>query len=172
MNHRALFCLAVSTCLVACAVRTTSLGGPQGNQSSASSTDAGDGTESGASAPAPASDASVAAPFCAWYSWSPVPTTVACEYFLPSDDPNSDPNYDPRTWDPHNVRVEFASKNVGEYAASSDGCGSAGGWYYSDPSDAQTQTRFMLCPESCARVMADGGFLAMAAKSCPLTPKP
>lgn len=180
MIHRAVVCLAVSTCLLACLGKTTSLGGPQGDQSSASSTDAGDGsdsdsgmsaasgdgTDSGTSADS--GDASVGPqPFCAWYVWAPVPTTVACEYLLPSDDPSNDPNFDPKTWDPHNVRVEFAAKNPGQYAGPGDGCGSTtDGWYYVDPDAGQTPTRFMLCPASCARVANDGGFVRLAAKSC------
>lgn len=176
MIHRAVVCLAVSTCLLACLGKTTSLGGPQGDQSTASSTDADGGTDSGMSAAsgdgtdsgtsADSGDASVAPqPFCAWYVWAPVPTAVTCEYLLPSDNPNNDPNFDPKTWDPHNVRIEFGAKNIGQYAGTAAGCGSTDGWYNVD-ADGQTPTRFMLCPESCARVPNDGAFLRLAAKSC------
>jgi hypothetical protein len=177
MTQRAFVCLAVSTCLLACLGKTTSLGGPQDDQSTASSTDAdggadsgisaasGDGTDSGTSAAS--GDAAMAAqPLCAWYSWTPVPTTVACEYLLPSDDPNNDPNFDPKTWDPHNVRVEFGAKYIGQYAATAGDCRGTGGWYAVDPAAGPTSTRFMLCPASCARVASDGAFLRLSASSC------
>lgn len=175
MIHRAFVCLAVSTCLVACLGKTTSLGGPAGNQTSASSTDEDGGTDSGTRAPSVGASADPAAPSapsasqgsCAWYVWAPVATTVACEYLLPSGaPPNNDPNFDPATWDPHNVRIEFAAKNIGEYAGTSAGCGTTDGWYYVEADGGQTPTRFMLCPASCARVASDGGYVRLAAKSC------
>jgi hypothetical protein len=102
---------------------------------------------------------------CSWYVWVPAPTTVDCEYLLPSDNPDNDPNFDPKTWNPHYVRVEFRAKNIGEYAGTVDGCGRTDGWYYVD-ADGQAPTRFMLCPQSCARVPNDGAFLRLAAETC------
>jgi hypothetical protein len=53
------------------------------------------------------------------------------------------------------------------YAATSDGCGTADGWYYVDPGNGQTPTLFMICPKTCATVATDGGFLRLSAMWCP-----
>ncbi len=164
--------LALASCLVACLGSTTSLGGADSDASSASasSDDAGTGTvDPGADAGsamvivAPEDASSPPQSNCFWYVWTPVPTTTACEYFLPS--PLPDPGFDPATWDPHNVRIEFGAKYIGLYTVTIAGCGSTDGWYYAD-SDGQAPTRFMLCPGSCARIAGEGSFLRLAAQSC------
>jgi len=166
MVHRAFLCLAVSACLVACFGKTTSLGGSQGNQSSASSSDEDGGDDAGAPSLSTLSgDASVGMPYCQWYSWAPVATDVACEYLLPTP-VEGNPDYDPKTWDPHHVRIEMDGKAIGEYVSASARCGSTDGWYNVDSADAQAPTSFMICPASCAHVASTGGFLRLAAESC------
>jgi hypothetical protein len=174
--QRVVLGLAFSSCVLACLGKTTSLGGPPAEQASASSKDAGADASASAAAnddsqgvftSAPGSG-SPAGPMCSWYVWNPVPTTVACEYLLPTDPPDNEPSFDPKTWDPHNVRVEFGAKNTGPYAATSADCGSTDGWFYVDPANGQPPTRFMLCPQTCASVQGDGGdgYLGLAASSC------
>src|SRR4051812_34226315 len=106
MIRQALSSLAVVTCLVVvgCVGKTTSLGGPEGNQSSASSTQ-----------PAPVGfipsratnddstgDAGVStepASACQAYSWAVDPTSTPCEYLLPpGPPPHGDSRLDPKNW--------------------------------------------------------------------------
>jgi hypothetical protein len=169
MIDRTGFCLVFAVGLVACAGKTTSLGGSQGNQSSASTTDGGgdNGASSGSIAITPPADSGAGGQMCGWYAWRPVPTTNPCEYLLPSR-PYADPGYDPKTWNPHNVRIVLGDKQIHPYAETSEGCAATDGWYYVTPTDGQPPKRFMICPNSCAFVDSDAGagFLEMDAQSC------
>ncbi len=164
MNHRALFGLAVAVSIGACAGKTTSLGGPQAEKVTASAMGEDAGADSGAAVLF--GDAATPTQNCHWYSWAPVPTSSPCEYVLPSP-PYNDPGFDPKTWDPHDVRVETDGKHLGAYVETSDGCAGGDGWYYAD-ADGGTPTDFMICPTTCAFVDSDagGGFIRMAAVSC------
>ena len=177
MNRLAI-ALSLATCMVACLGNTTSLGGPEGNQASASSSqDAAPEADS----PLVEGDAGDAADSadCFWYSFMPVAAAGACTYLLPSI-PASDysPYYDPRSpfWNPAKVFVEtwffvppqsqrdWTRTNYVDGLAS---CPAEGGWYYDETSvDAQSlHTRYILCPTSCSRVN-DGANFRYSATFC------
>jgi hypothetical protein len=181
MTNREVIGFLLLTCVAACSVGTTSLGGPNEDRSALQAIDAGSDTGSDA--------ASVSSPLCGprrdvgapvdnggivctnpiWYEWQTVPTSAPCEYFLPS--PNGDPS-DGRqqnpTTKPSQVRVITACKELGFYVGSTDGCNGGDGWYYSGAppfgldlgADAGTPSRFMVCPKTCTTVAATG-FLHM-----------
>ncbi|MBX3201770.1 MAG: hypothetical protein KF894_26775 [Labilithrix sp.] len=164
---------------------TTSLGGPRGSQSSASSNGveagaAAEGTETPDDAPSSGSwsppaydsmDAGRPGAFPCSYSWLPVPTSEACQYELPPGRPHESPDRDPATWDPRNVRVDVWGTDpavlnaIGGYKAAFEDCGAGHGWYY-PPTSGATPTTYMLCPASCATVSDGGDFRLMAFGWC------
>jgi hypothetical protein len=174
MIHRAILGLAVTTCLVACLGQTTSLGGPTGNQSSASSHDDGGSVGPASTDSPPASDedagAADAALYCAWYSWKPKESSVACEYLIPAAGPSGDPVQEQPALDPffalsHQIPPQVGTVFItpdpqggdwqdGIYVPTGDDCGGSYGFHYDvDPmSTGQTPTRIVLCPASCADV--------------------
>lgn len=189
MLHRTFLGLAVSTCLVACLGKTTSLGGPEGS-SNGEDGDAGAGQALSRSPSfggfdgGSSSSSSGFGRICHGYSWNPVPSSVACQYLLPSGTPpGDDPRLDPRFWNPDNVNVEIFipqhqrqgsyDRRLGSYTATPDACGSSDGWYYVVPADRQPLTLFALCPTSCASIADDGVLLRLAADTyCEDIPAP
>jgi hypothetical protein len=164
MKHRVLLGLTVTIGIVACSSNTTSLGGPEGSQASASSAveDAGPKPQSSVEPTAPSDGGSDADAGCrTWwlgYTWGPIPTENPCEYFLPTPPLDSwgNPALDPTTWDPSNVYVEIIERHepYGAYKESIEGCGgdSSDGWYYVPPADGGLPTRFMICPRICGHL--------------------
>lgn len=176
MTHRTLIGLAVAASLVACLGKTTSLGGPSGNLSSASSSEDGS-ADSEAGQGSDEFDAGLVThpdgiyDICHGYSWDPVPTSTPCEYLLPSGAPpqNDDPRLDPSStsWRTHSASIDVIIPNnwrQGLYVGSSEGCAGGDGWYYADDADAdaQTHTRFVICPASCASIANDGALLRLS----------
>ncbi|MBX3263369.1 MAG: hypothetical protein KF782_27095 [Labilithrix sp.] len=180
-TSRLLFALALAAPLAACVSETTSLGGPRGSQSSASSNDDDPGSgddhvlapedaeaSSGTWSP-PAYDSMDAGRPGAWpcaYSWMPVPTSEACQYLLPTERQNGSTDLDPTTWDPRNVRVDVGisahgAREIGGYKPAPAACGAEHGWYYLPPSDAPP-TSSALCPMSCA-IVSNGGEFRLSA---------
>ena len=173
MIPRIVFAIGVPVILVACISETTSLGGPRGEQSSASSERAADrfanGPVDAGAAPNEWNPPAYSSPDagrpgahqCA-FDYGPEPASEDCQYLLPTD-PQPSPDLDPATWDPRNVRVDIAPfKEIGPYQETADKCGSAHGWYYVPSGDGAAPTTYALCPKSCAVVM-DGGWFALAA---------
>ncbi|MDB4937845.1 MAG: hypothetical protein JWP87_4817 [Labilithrix sp.] len=184
MIHRAVLGLAVTTCLVACLGRTTSLGGPEGTQSSATSTPHDGGSAAPASTSVPSDsdagseDAAVdPSLLCAWYSWKPEESSVACEYLIPAGNPASGvPAFDPFFSRPYPPQLNTmfivpagdANWHDGTYVATGDECGGAYGFHYDvDPvSTGQMPTRIVLCPASCDDVHNGQDVRLMAVWSC------
>lgn len=187
MIHRAVLGLAVATCLVACLGRTTSLGGPEGTQSSASSTPHDGGSTAPASTSAPSdsdsdagSDDGGVAPSlpCGWYSWKPDESSVACEYLIPAGDPaNGVPAFDPFFARPYPPQLDTmfivpdpqgGNWHDGTYVPNGDACDGAHGFHYDvDPvSTGLTPSRIVLCPASCDDVHDGQDVRLMAPWSC------
>lgn len=173
--------LALATGVVACLGNTTSLGGPEGTQPSASST-AEAAADDGAPPDPDAGDAADAADTldCFGYTWFPVAAPAACTYALPSRNhwPDYAPYFDPRDpqWNPAHVYVDlwfFEPPQTGRrlepapYAPSIASCPAEGGWTYDETSiDAEgLHTRYVLCPATCALVL-DGANMRFSAYGC------
>jgi len=171
MNARILVGLALSATLIACTARTTSLGGPSGNNASASSAEQEDDASERAGGGELEHDGGLIG--CAGYTWMPAPSATPCEYHLPSEPPkNEDPLLDPTQWgpDPAHVTVmtiTMGERNDGLFVGSSDGCGAGDGWYYVEPGDGGVPSLFAICPKTCAAV-TNGALLRITAmKSIP-----
>jgi hypothetical protein len=175
MIHRAVLGLATATCLLACLGKTTSLGGPSGNQASATSTSGDDGGDAGQpiTPGAPWADAGSAGsaglgPACHGYSWDPIPSSVACEYLLPAGKPpNDDSRLDPAFWNPDQVTVDIIIPQKwreGLYVTGgASRCGTSDGWYYVDAASGKKPTLFALCPTSCASITNEAALLRLTA---------
>ncbi len=185
MMKRIVAALSLATCVVACLDKSTSLGGPEGNQASAtSSLDASAEAESPPSAP-DAGDAAVsadAAVDCFWHEWMPGKAVDACTYLLPPSDPPShgSPYFDCRsslwnpakvyaaTWVTHPPSSEVDGLIEALYVDGPASCPAEGGWYYDETSVGEDghHARYVLCPTTCTRANAPNAEFFLWATYC------
>lgn len=169
MMEQGVFVAVIAASLVvACEGSTTSLGGPKGELSSASSVADG-GSDDGATLPSSSSTTSGGLdPVCHGYTWAPESTGLDCDYRLPSGPPpNDDPRLDPATWNPNRVHIEVWGPNMpevwGYFRRSAASCEDEDGWYYAPPENGELPASFRLCPKSCASAATQSAYLRLTA---------
>jgi hypothetical protein len=180
MAHR-LRCILVTLGIAGCAAETTSLGGPRGHQTSASTDSPPNPTPAFEDPNEPTSTSTAQ---CLWFAWDAVSSGNACEYLVPTTVPDHHrgTDLDPASWDPRNVRFDFGnaidgSKHVSHYVMTREGCAGGDGWYYTEPPPPELRgealpfgpirpSRYMVCPKTCASVEGvEGAIKELAASS-------
>ena len=98
--------------------------------------------------------------------------SLACEYLVPEPPAGEDLAYD-------EVNVEHVPKDQGEaktipYVGKDGACDAAeGGWYYDkDPKGAESPTKILMCPSTCAALQGGGGKLSIRLGCKTVVPEP
>lgn len=182
MFRSTLSVLFVSTCLLACATETTSIGA-RGTRASANTAD--DIRTVPPIRPDPVPDDTSEGLICAGrgYTWASEAAGPSCAYLLPEEPPHPwNPYVDPAQWDPpHHVVVEiFSAQNDfsrddirAYYLEDAEGCEGGHGWHYLAPPEGERPTAFVLCPLTCEAAQKPENLLRLSAFfPCDFIPQP